>query len=81
MKIISINAINSFNKTDSRRVQFKANPVKPKNAVKVLSLLTAGCGTIITALQTGEQRMEETKKLYEQCKPYLAEGYTLGRAV
>ena len=65
MKIISINAINSFNKTDSRRVQFKANPVKPKNAVKVLSLLTAGCGTIITALQTGEQRMEETKKFIE----------------
>lgn len=65
MKITNINAINSFNKTDSRKVQFKANPVKPKNAVKVLSLLTAGCGTIITASQTGEQRMEETKKFIE----------------
>jgi len=65
VKITNINAINSFNKTDSRKVQFKANPVKPKNAVKVLSLLTAGCGTIITASQTGEQRMEETKKFIE----------------
>ncbi len=65
MKIISISAINSYNKTDGRKVQFKANHVKPKNAAKVLSLLTAGCGTIITALQTGRQRMDETKKFIE----------------
>ena len=37
--------------------------------------------TIKVITQTTQERMEETKKLYEQCKPYLKEGYTLGEAV
>lgn len=62
MKIIKISAANSYNKTNSKQAQFKANPVKTRTAAKVLSLITAGCGTIITALLTGERIMDETKK-------------------
>ena len=63
MKVFGINHINCVHKTNRTAVNFQAKPViKPIPAVQVLSLLTAGCATIISALLKGEKSMNEVEK-------------------
>ena len=63
MKVQGINQIRYNNTHRRNRVQFKAKPLpKQLSPVQVFSLLTAGCATIISALQTGEKNMSELDK-------------------
>ena len=66
MRIFSISPTDSYNKTVKSKAQFKAKPIlKPAASVKVFSLLTAGCATIITALQSGRKSMSEVNKFID----------------
>ena len=64
MRILSINPIDY--KAGKQTVQFKAKPIfKPVNSELVFSLLTAGCATIITALESGRKSMSEVDKFID----------------
>ena len=66
MKITGIKETNYLYRTNTKNLQFMAKPkIKSSSAVQVFSLLTAGCASIISALQMGEQRMNETKKFID----------------
>ena len=66
MKITGIKETNYSYKANTKNLQFMAKPkIKQSSAVQVFSLLTAGCASIISALQMGEQRMNETKKFID----------------
>ena len=66
MRIFSISPTDSYNKTVKSKAQFKAKPIlKPAASVKVFSLLTAGCATIISALESGRKSMSEVNKFID----------------
>ncbi len=63
MKVQGINQIKYNNAYCQNRVQFKAKQLpKQISPVQVFSLLTAGCATIVSALQKGEKNMSELDK-------------------
>ena len=66
MKIYSISSRDLYNQNRVQKVQFRANPIqKTIKPAAAFSLLTAGCATIITALQKGQRIMNETNKFIE----------------
>lgn len=66
MKVSGISSTDLHYGYQRKKVNFKANPVGGQiPAAKVLSLLTAGCVTIITALKRGEMSMNEIEKFID----------------